>query len=107
MAGAHEPSNPLEGLEESQTMERTQKPSMYKVILMNDDFTPMEFVVHVLKKYFHKSESEAGRLMLQVHNDGSSVVGIYTLEVAETKTYQVNSYAKQYEFPLLCRFEKE
>lgn len=91
----------------TRTEEKTQTPSMFKVILMNDDFTPMEFVVHVLMKFFRKSEQEALRLMLQVHQAGSSVVGIYSREIAETKTQQVNEYSKKHEFPLLCKFEKE
>lgn len=86
---------------------QTKRPARYKVILMNDDFTPMEFVVHVIVKFFQKSESEATRLMLQVHKSGSSVVGVYSYEIAQTKTTQVNEYSKQFEFPLLCKFEKE
>lgn len=89
------------------TKDKVKKPSLYKVILMNDDFTPMEFVVHILLKFFGKAETEATKIMLQVHKSGSSIVGVYTYEIAQTKTHQVNDYSKQFEFPLLCKFEKE
>ncbi len=92
-----------------QTDESTEvkEPSMYRVLLMNDDFTPMEFVVHILMKFFGKSETEATSVMLEVHNKGKAVVGVYTREVAETKTHLVNIFAKQHEFPLLCQFERD
>lgn len=86
---------------------KVTKPPLYKVIMLNDDFTPMEFVVHVLMKFFKKSEAESLKIMLEVHSSGSSIVGVYTREVAESKTHQVNDYSKRYEFPLLCKYEKE
>lgn len=89
------------------TLPRTARPSLYKVILLNDDFSPMEFVVAVLKKFFGKTDGEAQRIMLQVHQDGAAVAGIYTFEVAETKVYLVNEYSRQHKFPLKCIMEKD
>jgi ATP-dependent Clp protease adaptor protein ClpS len=89
------------------TLPRVARPSLYKVILLNDDFTPMEFVVAVLKKFFGKTDGEAQRIMLQVHQDGSAIAGVYTFEVAETKVYLVNEYSRRHKFPLKCIMEKE
>ena len=85
----------------------TKKPSMYKVILLNDDYTPMDFVINVLKKFFTRTESEATQIMLNVHNQGRGIAGVYAYEIAETKAYQVQNYAKLREFPLKCIIEKE
>ncbi len=85
----------------------TAKPPLYKVILLNDDFTPMEFVILVLKKFFMKSDSEANKVMLQVHNEGAGLAGIYTFEVAETKVYAVNEFSRRQKHPLKCSMEKE
>ncbi len=87
--------------------EKVKKPSLYKVILLNDDFTPMDFVVYVLKSFFNKTDSEAHDIMLQVHEDGSGVAGIYTFEVAEMKSAQVNMYARDNKHPLKSVIEKE
>lgn len=84
----------------------TKQPSLYKVVILNDDFTPRDFVVHVLIRFFGKSEPEATQLMLRVHHHGSGVAGVYSHEIAETKTYQVNAYAKQNQFPLKCVMEE-
>jgi ATP-dependent Clp protease adaptor protein ClpS len=84
----------------------TKKPSMYKVVLLNDDFTPREFVVHVLIRFFGKNETEATQLMLRVHHEGAGVAGVFTYEIAETKTYQVNTYAKQNQYPLKSVMEE-
>lgn len=84
-----------------------KKPSLYKILLLNDDFTPMDFVVGVLKKFFHKSHQEAVRIMLQVHHEGSGLCGIYTYGVAETKANEVRRFAKQHHHPLQCTLEKE
>jgi ATP-dependent Clp protease adaptor protein ClpS len=92
-------------IEKSQ--EVLKEPSLFKVVMLNDDYTPMEFVVHVLRSIFRKSESDAVQIMLDIHKKGSAVVGVYTFEVAETKTHQVNEFAKRHEYPLLTRFEKE
>ena len=81
-------------------------PPMYKVVLMNDDFTPMEFVVEVLLGFFALMQEQAVQVMLEVHNKGKAVAGIYTAEIAETKAAQVNDYARQHQHPLLCTLEK-
>ena len=86
---------------------KTQPPPMYSVLLLNDDYTPMDFVVHVLKKFFNRSDDEAVSIMLQVHNKGSGVAGVYQYEIAEMKSQQVNKYAKANEHPLKSVLEKE
>ena len=86
---------------------KTKKPSLYKVLLLNDDYTPMEFVVHVLERFFGKSREEATRIMLHVHRRGVGVCGIFTYEVAETKVAQVTEFARRHEHPLQCTLEKE
>jgi len=86
---------------------KTKKPSMYKVILLNDDFTPMEFVVHILQRFFRMTMEQATEVMLHVHQRGVGVCGVFTFEVAETKVNQVLSFAKQHEHPLQCTLEKE
>jgi ATP-dependent Clp protease adaptor protein ClpS len=89
------------------TRAKTKKPSMYKVLMLNDDYTPMEFVVHVLEAFFNKSREEATRIMLHVHQRGVGVCGVFTYEVAETKVTQVIDYARKHEHPLQCTLEKE
>lgn len=86
---------------------KTKKPPFYKVILLNDDYTPMDFVVLVLKQLFHKSHEDAIRIMLEVHNRGSGMCGVFTLDVAETKSEQVTTAARMNEYPLQCVVEKE
>ena len=86
---------------------KTKRPSMYKVLMLNDDYTPMEFVVHVLESFFHKSREEATRIMLHVHRRGLGVCGVYTYEVAETKVAQVVDFARRHEHPLQLTLEKE
>jgi ATP-dependent Clp protease adaptor protein ClpS len=86
---------------------RTRRPSMYKVLLLNDDFTPMDFVVHILEKFFGKTRAEATDIMLHVHRRGVGICGIYTYEIAETKVTQVMDYARAREQPLQCTMEKE
>ena len=88
------------------TKPKTKKPSMYKVLLFNDDYTPMEFVVYVLERFFSMSREEATRVMLHVHQRGVGVCGIFTYEVAETKVTQVMDFAKQHQHPLQCTLEK-
>ncbi len=88
------------------TEEQIKEPQRYKVLLHNDDYTTMEFVVHVLKKVFHKTESEAVQIMLHVHNNGIGVCGIYTGEVAETKVSMVSQMAKKEGYPLKCTMEE-
>ena len=88
------------------TRPRTKKPAMYKVLMLNDDYTPMEFVVHVLERFFQKNREEATRIMLHVHRRGVGVCGVYTYEVAETKAEQVGSLAKDAGFPLRATLEE-
>ena len=89
------------------TRVETKKPSMYKVYLLNDDYTPMDFVVQVLEIFFNKSREEATTIMLQVHKSGSVLCGVYTFEIAETKVAQVMGAARQAQHPLQCIMEKE
>lgn len=89
------------------TRPKTQKPSMYKVLLLNDDYTPMEFVVHVLESIFKKNRQEATDIMLHVHRRGVGICGVFTFEVAETKVAQVMDFAHANEQPLQCTMEKE
>jgi ATP-dependent Clp protease adaptor protein ClpS len=86
---------------------KTKKPSMYKVLMLNDDYTPMEFVVHILERFFQKSREEATRIMMHVHRRGVGVCGVYTYEVAETKVTQVMDFARRHQHPLQCTMEKE
>jgi len=89
------------------TRPKTKRPSMYKVLMLNDDYTPMEFVVHVLERFFGKNRDEATRIMLHVHQRGVGVCGVFTYEVAETKVTQVMDLARQNQHPLQCTIEKE
>jgi ATP-dependent Clp protease adaptor protein ClpS len=90
-----------------QTRTRTKKPALYKVLMLNDDYTPMEFVVHVLERFFGKSRQEATTIMMHVHRRGVGVCGVYTYEVAETKVNQVTEFARRNQHPLRCTLEKE
>ena len=85
---------------------KLKPPRLYQVVLLNDDFTPMEFVVTILEKFFGKNTNEATRIMLQVHSKGKAVCGVYTFDIAETKVSQVNDYARGFDYPLLCRLEE-
>ena len=89
------------------TRPKTKRPPLYKVLLLNDDYTPMEFVVHVLERFFNKGREDATRIMLHVHQHGVGVCGVYTYEVAETKVAQVMDFARQHQHPLQCTMEKE
>ena len=86
---------------------KVKKPRLYKVVLLNDDYTPMDFVVYILERFFNKAPEEATRIMLHVHQKGVGICGVYTYEVAETKVAQVTSFARQHEHPLQCTMEKE
>jgi ATP-dependent Clp protease adaptor protein ClpS len=86
---------------------KTKKPAMYKVLMLNDAYTPMEFVVHVLERFFAKSREEATRIMLHVHHRGVGICGVFTYEVAETKVTQVMDFARQHQHPLQCTLEKD
>ncbi|GAB5374576.1 MAG: hypothetical protein AcusKO_10380 [Acuticoccus sp.] len=91
----------------TRTKPATKRPNMYRVLLLNDDYTPMEFVVHVLERFFQKSREEATRVMLHVHHHGVGECGIYTYEVAETKVTQVMDFARKHQHPLQCVMEKK
>ena len=86
---------------------QTRHPNMYRVLLLNDDYTPMEFVVSVLRKYFNKNPDEATRIMLHVHQHGVGECGVFTYEIAETKVTQVMDYARKHQHPLQCIMEKK
>ncbi|MBG3129514.1 ATP-dependent Clp protease adapter ClpS [Proteus mirabilis] len=88
------------------THQKNEPPPMYKVILNNDDYTPMDFVVEVLTMYFFLSEEKATQIMLDVHHKGKGVCGVYSADIAETKVAQVNLYARENEYPLLCTLEQ-
>lgn len=103
--GLHEP-----GLEEStevQNQEKIKEPSFYKVLLLNDDYTSMDFVVDILTSVFHKSTEEAVQIMMNVHKNGSGLCGVYTYEIAETKVETVHSLAEENGYPLRSTMEKE
>lgn len=91
----------------TESKQKLKKPPLYKVLLHNDNFTTMEFVVFILREVFHKAESDAVRIMLQVHHQGIGVAGVYTYEIAETKVAKVMGLARQYEFPLMCTLQEE
>lgn len=84
---------------------KLKRPPLYKVVMLNDDYTPMEFVVEVLEDFFSLDREAATRVMLRVHTEGKAVCGVFSRDVAETKAAQVNQYAKQNEHPLLCEIE--
>ena len=90
----------------TKTRTRTARPPLYKVLLLNDDYTPMEFVVHVLERFFGMTHAQAFELMLTVHKKGLAVVGVFTFEIAETKVAQVMGIAQQHQHPLLCTMEE-
>jgi ATP-dependent Clp protease adaptor protein ClpS len=91
----------------TRTRPQTKKPSLYRVLLLNDDYTPMEFVVHVLERFFNKDREAATRIMLHVHHHGIGECGIFTYEVAETKVTQVMDFARKHQHPLQCVMEKK
>jgi ATP-dependent Clp protease adaptor protein ClpS len=91
----------------TKTRPQTKRPSLYRVLLLNDDYTPMEFVIHVLERFFNKDRDTATRIMLHVHNHGIGECGIYTYEVAETKVTQVMDFARKHQHPLQCVMEKK
>jgi ATP-dependent Clp protease adaptor protein ClpS len=94
------------GLMVEEARPKTRRPPLYQVILLNDDFTPMEFVVDVLEHIFGMDRTKATRVMLEVHTRGKGVCGVFTYEIAETKVAQVTAYARQHQHPLLCTLEE-
>jgi ATP-dependent Clp protease adaptor protein ClpS len=91
----------------SKTKPQTKRPSLYRVLLLNDDYTPMEFVVHVLERFFNKNQEAAYRIMMHVHQHGIGECGVFTYEVAETKVTQVMDFARKHQHPLQCIMEKK
>jgi ATP-dependent Clp protease adaptor protein ClpS len=91
----------------TRTKPQTKRPNLYRVLILNDDYTPMEFVVHVLERYFNKQREDATRIMLHVHQNGVGECGIFTYEVAETKVTQVMDFARKHQHPLQCVMEKK
>jgi ATP-dependent Clp protease adaptor protein ClpS len=91
----------------TKTKPKTKRPSLYRVLLLNDDYTPMEFVVHVLIRFFNKTQEGATAVMLHVHHHGVGECGVYTYEIAETKVTQVMDFARKHQHPLQCIMEKK
>ena len=91
----------------TRTKPKTKRPSLYRVLLLNDDYTPQEFVVHVVEKFFNKSQEVAFQIMMHVHHNGVGECGIFTYEVAETKVTQVMDFARKHQHPLQCVMEKK
>ena len=91
----------------SKTAPKTKRPNMYRVLVLNDDYTPMEFVIHVLEQFFNKNREAATQIMLHVHNHGIGECGVFTYEVAETKVTQVMDFARKNQHPLQCIMEKK
>ena len=91
----------------TETKPKLQKPSLYRVLILNDDYTPMEFVVHVLEKFFQKDVEAATKIMLHVHHHGIGECGVFTYEIAETKVTQVMDFARKHQHPLQCVMEKK
>ncbi|RMD80348.1 MAG: ATP-dependent Clp protease adapter ClpS [Gammaproteobacteria bacterium] len=100
------PGDADHGAEVQEARPKLKEPPLYKVILLNDDFTPMDFVVEVLERFFRMDRPTATRIMLNVHTKGMGVCGVFTRDVAETKVDQVNRYARSHQHPLLCVMEK-
>ena len=105
MAEEHDPKQDGQLLTKKRT--KTRKPRLYKVLLHNDDYTPMEFVILILRQVFHLGEVDATRIMLHVHNSGIGLAGTFSYEIAETKVQQVLGNARHHDFPLQCSMEPE
>jgi len=106
MSMSEESTHRERGLVVEEAKPRLKRPPLYQVILLNDDYTPMEFVVDVLERIFNLNRTVATRVMLEVHTRGKGVCGVFTYEIAETKVAQVTSYARQHQHPLLCTMEE-
>ncbi|SDY21513.1 ATP-dependent Clp protease adapter ClpS [Citreimonas salinaria] len=108
MAGTPPPGDPSDATGVAvDTKPKTKRPPLYKVLLLNDDYTPMEFVVHVLERFFGMTHAQAFEVMLTVHKKGVAVVGVFSHEIAETKVGQVMDFARRHQHPLQCTMEKE
>jgi len=95
-----------QGLATEEAKPKLKRPRLYKVVLLNDDYTPMEFVVHVLEEFFGMNREKATQIMLHVHTRGKGVCGVYTYDIAETKVAQVNDYSREHQHPLMCTLEE-
>ncbi|GAB4357653.1 MAG: ATP-dependent Clp protease adapter ClpS [Gammaproteobacteria bacterium] len=95
-----------DGLVVQEAKPKLKKPPLFKVVLLNDDFTPMEFVVEILERFFSMNREKATQIMLHVHTRGRGVCGVYTYEIAETKVAQVNEFSRSHQHPLLCTMEE-
>ena len=103
---SEENNNQTDGSVLTKVKPKTKKPSLYKVLMLNDDYTPMEFVVHILERFFSKTREEATKIMLHVHQQGVGICGVFSYEIAETKVMQVMDCARQNQHPLQCTIEK-
>lgn len=102
----NEPERPEHGVVVEEAKPQLKRPPLFQVILLNDDYTPMEFVVEVLEKFFSMNRPNATRVMLQVHTHGKGVCGVFTYEIAETKVAQVSTYSRDNQHPLMCTLEE-
>ena len=107
MTEHRESNRPDSGVTVEEAPPQTAQPPLYQVVLLNDDYTPMEFVVEILKTIFHKQHAEATRIMLHVHQNGMGVAGVYPYKIAETKIKTVEELARESQYPLKCVLEKE
>ena len=107
MSNEHQIGHYDDSLALEETKPKLKRPPMYKVILLNDDYTPMEFVIHILEAFFGMDRERATHIMLNVHTQGKGICGIYTRDIAETKVAQVNDYSRQHDHPLLCTMEAD
>lgn len=103
---AHRKDDTQDGIAVEEAKPKLKQPPLYKVIILNDDFTPMDFVVEVLQKFFGMDQEKATQIMLHVHTRGVGVCGVYTRDVAETKVHQVNNYSRENQHPLLCTMDE-
>lgn len=106
MSDPRQDQDPGQGLLLEEAKPKIKRPPLYKVVLLNDDYTPMEFVVEVLQKFFRMDRGKATQIMLHVHTRGKGVCGVFTYEIAETKAAQVNDYSRKHQHPLLCTLEE-
>ena len=107
MSNDHEHFVDDDGVALAPAKPKLKRPSLYKVVLLNDDYTPMEFVVHVLEHFFYMNREKSTQIMLHIHTKGVGVCGVFTKDIAETKVVQVNDYARANQHPLLCDLEEQ
>jgi ATP-dependent Clp protease adaptor protein ClpS len=106
MSGPNQNADSESGLSVQEAKPKLKRPPLYKVLLLNDDYTPMEFVVQVLETFFRMSREKATQIMLHVHTRGVGVCGVFTRDIAETKVSQVNDYSRRHQHPLMCTMEE-